>query len=207
MEPFYVAGFVMTITALILGITVHEWAHAITADRLGDDTPRRQGRVTLWPLAHLDPIGTVFMIVTALLGYGVGWGRPVETNPANYQSHVRLRLFLVTLAGPFSNLVLAVIFALLYRSGVFPHDDAFQAWTLEITRINALLCLFNLLPLYPLDGSRLLGHSLPEDMAEPYWRFMRTFGFMLFILFAMTSLTGRVLTPAVTALMRVLVGT
>src|SRR5882724_11393502 len=107
MEGFdsrWVAWFIMSLTTLILAITVHEFAHAIVADKLGDTTPRSQGRVTLWPLAHLDPIGTVLMIATLIFGFGIGWGRPVQTDSSQYRINRRLGMALVAVAGPITNI-------------------------------------------------------------------------------------------------------
>src|SRR5687768_8084188 len=113
LEDFNISIFLMTMLALVLAITVHEFSHAIAADRLGDHTPRSQGRVTLSPLAHLDPMGSIFMVVSALVGFGVGWGRPVLTNPNNYRINRRIADSLVAFAGPLSNLVLAALFSIL----------------------------------------------------------------------------------------------
>ena len=154
MEHRDIAVIIMTITALILAITVHEWAHAITADLLGDDTPRRQGRVTLWPLAHLDPIGTICMIATVIFGVGLGWGKPVESDPNRYRINWRLGWAMVAGAGPFSNLILAVVFGTLLRTHLL-QDDMFTIWTEQIVLVNISLFLFNLLPIYPLDGGQV----------------------------------------------------
>lgn len=196
MQEFNLAHFVMTISALILAITVHEWAHAITADKLGDDTPRSQGRVTLWPLAHLDPLGTILMIVTTIVGVGFGWGRPVLTNPLNYKINPRIADSLVSVAGPLSNLFLAAFFAFLLRLGVIG-DEAFVVWTERIILINIVLLLFNLLPIYPLDGSHLFANALPVPMAERYRLFMTQFGFFLFLAVMMSGVTTTILMPAV----------
>src|SRR5919205_3424864 len=108
MEGFDVSRFLMFLVAIVLGITVHEFAHAWTADRLGDDVPRSQGRVTLSPLAHLDPLGSFFMLASYFAGMGIGWGRPVQTNPNNYRKiDRRLGHSLVTIAGPVSNVIVA----------------------------------------------------------------------------------------------------
>jgi Zn-dependent protease len=186
MQHFDIAEFVMIMTALLLGVTVHEWAHAFTADRLGDDTPRLQGRVTLWPPAHLDPFGTILMIVSTVLGFGIGWGKPVQTDPRKYTIDRRVGDSLVSFAGPLSNLVIATVFALLLRTHILPPDDAFTVWSKIIVLINATLFVFNLIPIYPLDGSHLLANALPPNMANAFRRFGAQFGWIIFILLIMS---------------------
>lgn len=205
MSGFNFALFVMSISALILGITVHEWSHAIVADKLGDDTPRRQGRVTLWPLAHLDPVGTLLMVVSALVGFGIGWGRPVQTDPRNYRINRRIADSLVSFAGPLSNLVIAAVFALLLRSGLV-RDEAFLAWAIVTVSVNIFLFLFNLLPIFPLDGSHLLANALSPSIAEKYRDFMMRYGIFLFIGLVMFGKLSVLLTPAHDTIYRLLLG-
>lgn len=207
MEGFDVSRFLMFLLAIVLGITVHEFAHAWTADRLGDEVPRSQGRVTLSPLAHLDPLGSLFMLVSYFAGMGIGWGRPVQTNPNNYQKiDRRLGHSLVTVAGPVSNLILALLFALVLRSGVIPPGDAYDVLVLRIVWINLLLFFFNLIPLYPLDGAHLLANALPRSLAEGYYRFMAQWGILVFLLLAMTGLLGDLIGPPAVRLFILLTG-
>jgi Zn-dependent protease len=206
MEGFNISSFVMTITALILGITVHEAAHAVVADRLGDTTPRSQGRVTLWPLAHLDPIGTIFMVMTVLTGFGIGWGKPVLTNPNLYKINMRVADSLVAVAGPISNLILALIFSGLLRLNVFPEGDPFQMWALIIVLVNASLFVFNLLPIYPLDGSHLLANALPPQMGEAYRRIMMQYGLFIFLGLLLLQVPRLLMAPAIGAMVKFLVG-
>jgi Zn-dependent protease len=163
----------------------HEFAHAWVATRLGDDTPRLQGRVTLNPLAHVDWIGTVFLpFVSVISGAGfLGWGKPVMTNPMNFKGW-RRDILLVALAGPGSNIILAVIAALL--AALLPRDMA------EIAAyacfLSLYLAFFNLVPVPPLDGSRiwLLSPSL-----QPVYETLGRFGFLgIMLLFYMTNLGG-----------------
>ena len=206
MENFNLSVFLMLMVALVLGITVHEFAHAITADRLGDPTPRSQGRVTLSPLAHLDPVGTLFMAVSAVIGFGIGWGRPVQTNPNNYTINRRLGHALVSFAGPFSNMVLAVLFAMLVRANVFPPGDAYAELVLRIVVVNVLLFFFNLIPLYPLDGSHLLANALPPPLMEGYYRFMAQWGFLLFLGLALSGVLGSIIWPPASFVIAFLIG-
>src|SRR4051812_20105175 len=117
-SDFDLQRFVIRMAVVVIAITIHEFAHAITADRLGDPTPRRQGRLTLFPTDHLDPIGTIMMVVSALSGYGFGWGKPVQTNPLNFRKPIRDGA-IVAIAGPISNILQALVFAVIihFRGG------------------------------------------------------------------------------------------
>jgi Zn-dependent protease len=156
-----------TLVAFVVGITVHEFCHAWTALMLGDDTARRQGRVTLNPLAHLDPIGTLGMLMIAVLGFGIGWGRPVPVNPGRLRGRQR-GMAVTALAGPLSNVVLATLFAVPYRFGggvaVPPFVDVLLQ---QLVVVNILLAAFNLIPIPPLDGLKILTGLLP-DFWYPY---------------------------------------
>jgi Zn-dependent protease len=148
---------------LVIALTVHELAHAWSADQLGDDTPRAAGRLTLNPLAHLDPLGSLMLLV-----FGFGWARPVPVNPYALTRRTPAGLMLVSIAGPFSNLLLAIVAALPFRAGwlrpvysgegLLPSPSAFL---LEFIFINLILMLFNLIPLAPLDGEKVASYLLP----------------------------------------------
>lgn len=151
---------VAVLIAFLIGITVHECAHAWTALRLGDDTAQRLGRVTLNPLAHLDPIGTIGLLLIIVFGFGIGWGRPVPVNPARLRWHQR-GMALVALAGPVSNILLALLGALVLRFGV--SLPTFAALVLHaFIQVNLLLASFNLIPIPPLDGLKILLGILPR---------------------------------------------
>jgi Zn-dependent protease len=151
-------GILASLAGLLLAITVHECAHAWAADRLGDPTARLAGRVSLNPLRHLDPLGTVMMVMTVLTGFGIGWGKPVPITPYRLRYGTRLGSGLVALAGPASNLLLATILGLALRLvAVYLPDWLCVFWYLAVF-INVLIAFFNLLPIPPLDGySVLLG--------------------------------------------------
>lgn len=171
----------MQIFAFVLCITVHEFAHAFTAYRLGDPTPKRQGRVTLNPLDHLDPLGTLMLILMVITGArGIGWGRAVQVNPANFE-HPRRDLMLVAAAGPFSNLVLALLIAGVLRLGFVPMTPSLLEFLAIMVYMNIGLMFFNLIPIAPLDGSKILAGLLPADAAYRYEMAMFRFGPILLL--------------------------
>ena len=160
--------------AFVVAITIHEFLHAWVADRLGDSTPRREGRVTLNPLRHLDPMGTVLL---ALVGFG--WGRPVIVNPLNFAIGPRTGMALVAVAGPLSNVALALALAPVARtfagSGADPLTEAMGLILVLTVQVNVLLAIFNLIPIPPLDGFAVLVGIVPSEMAYQLDR-LRTFG-------------------------------
>ena len=156
---------ILTIVILIMSVVFHELAHGYMADWLGDSTARRQGRLTINPLRHLDPIGSVLVpLVTSLMGFTFGWAKPVEYNPHNLKDR-RTGELLIAVAGPASNLLIALIFGLVIRFAVSMHSIASVAFvelSAYIVTINIVLALFNLIPLPPLDGSKILFALLPR---------------------------------------------
>ncbi len=169
---------------VLLSLTVHEWAHAWTALRLGDDTAKMLGRVSLNPLDHIDPVGTLLL---PLLGVPFGWAKPVPVNPSRFRTSVRMStgMLLVAAAGPISNLILAAIgcAALAIFSRIAnPTDHAtisLQTYTAVMTLIqsfiiiNIILALFNLLPIPPLDGSRIADALMPDSLRSLWDSFVR----------------------------------
>jgi Zn-dependent protease len=167
--------FFVLFPSLLLSLSFHEFAHAWVADRLGDPTPRYQGRVTLDPRAHLDPLGVLALLLTRF-----GWGRPVEFDPYNLKNPVRDSA-LIALAGPASNLSIAVVLSLIIRTGLLPNLWWLQTFDLVLT-INIVLAVFNLVPVHPLDGSRILTALLPASTAHEYEEFMRRYGLFVLLL-------------------------
>lgn len=188
-------GFLMQIVAglpgLIIAMTVHEYAHAVTAVMLGDPTPRMQGRLTLNPSAHIDPIGLLMLFLVRF-----GWAKPVMVNPYNFK-HPRRDDILVSLAGPFSNLLTAfitlVIMVILLESGVHMTQGMHTVFSL-ILIYNINFAIFNMLPIPPLDGSQVLRQLLPYELAQKY-REIERYSFLILIVFLMTPILGDILVP------------
>ncbi len=171
------ATFVMWLLAVVIAITVHEFAHAWRAKIAGDPTPVREGRVTLNPLVHLDPIGTLMLLV-----FGLGWGRPVHTNPMYYRRG-RWDSLMVSAWGPLANIITAALFAVPFRLGLAAgREDLFSA----IILINLLLAFFNLLPVEPLDGSHVVESLLPPHKAMAYHSFMQRYGILILLAIILT---------------------
>lgn len=199
--------FVFEALALLLAITIHEFAHAYAADRLGDPTPRLMGRVTLNPLAHLDPIGTLMILFAPF-----GWGKPVQFDPFNLRNP-RRDAAIISIAGPASNLALALVAAillrimLLFQSQLLSHASAqaqtitiFIAALLEILIVkNIILAIFNLIPIHPLDGFKIVGGLLSHTQARDWYSLERYGIFFLLMLilplFNGTAAISFILTP------------
>jgi Zn-dependent protease len=160
-------------------ITLHEYGHAKSADAAGDPTPRAYGRVTLNPFAHFDPIGAIMICILIISGFGLGWGKPVPTNPARMQNP-RWDSFMSVLWGPLTNLILAVVFALLLRF-VAPSLDSmfFSQFCFIGVTVNIGLFLFNLIPIGPLDGHWLVGLLLPEPLGARFLIWSRQQGTLI----------------------------
>jgi len=168
---------------LVIAFTVHEFAHAWSADRLGDDTPRLAGRLTLNPLRHLDPIGSLLLLVA-----GFGWAKPVPINPYALQRRTPAGMMLVSAAGPLSNLGLAILAAFPFQAGLIRAEFVANPLLPSLTGllqtfifINLILLFFNLIPIAPLDGEKVLAFFLPRGGQEVLMR-IRPYGPMILIL-------------------------
>ncbi|HLE49601.1 MAG TPA: site-2 protease family protein [Patescibacteria group bacterium] len=185
---------------LIIAITVHEFAHALLADRLGDPTPRSQGRLTLNPLAHLDPVGTLMLLL-----FRFGWGKPVIFDPYNL-AHPRRDAGIISLAGPASNILLATILALSLR--FLPLPQLLSPFFYITILLNITLAVFNLIPVYPLDGEKILAALLPRDLAYEYQAVMSRYGTIILIFLILpvfgTSPIISLISPTITFLSRLL---
>jgi Zn-dependent protease len=156
MLGFDLARFAAIIVAVLVAIDVHECCHAWMADRLGDPTARSLGRISLNPLVHLDPLGTLMIFLTAITGFGIGWGKPVPVDPYRLRSGPMTGMGIVSLAGPAANLTTAAVLAIPFRLG----EAALPGTALEllfvIAMVNIGLAIFNLIPVPPLDGYGVL---------------------------------------------------
>lgn len=171
--------------ALLAAVTVHEYAHAYVADRLGDPTPRAAGRLTLNPLAHLDLVGTVLILLV-----GFGWAKPVPITPTNFRNW-RRDTVIVAAAGPLANVTLLFALGIPFKLGLMHayalEAGAISAVLLTMMRINAMLAVFNLIPIPPLDGSKILLGVLPPAQAVGYARVQVYGPFLLLFLLMFTS--------------------
>ena len=166
-------AFLMSLLAIIAAISIHEFSHAWAADKLGDPTPRLQGRLTLNPKAHLDPIGTLMLIL-----FRFGWGKPVMFDPFNLKNP-RRDAMLIGLAGPASNLISAAAAALVMR--LMGPMSLMGLMLTPFIVISVVLAVFNLVPVHPLDGGKIIAGLLPREMAKEFEAVMRTWGTMILI--------------------------
>jgi Zn-dependent protease len=183
-------AYALTQVLLLWILTVpHEFSHAWVAERLGDDTPRREGRVTLYPLAHIDWIGTALLpFLTSLIGGGfLGWGKPVRSDPNKLRGGLN-GLALVALAGPASNVVLAVILAVFARAT--SHSPGVADFFARGVRLSLYLAILNMLPIPPLDGSKLL---LAARVPPSIYAELARFGFVLLIVVVSYTSLGRMM--------------
>ncbi|MBN2556782.1 MAG: site-2 protease family protein [Anaerolineales bacterium] len=199
---------------LIIAFTVHEFAHAWTAHQLGDDTPRYRGRLTLNPLAHLDPLGTLMLLFA-----GFGWAKPVEVNPYALRRKTPAGMMFVAAAGPLSNLMLALLASIPFQLGLVALPLLGQTSTflpslseflIEFIWINLILLFFNLLPIYPLDGEKVAEYFLPPEGQDflyrirPYSMYI-LFGLILFLPYIGIDIMGWLISWPAEQIIRLLI--
>jgi len=199
--------FVIYLSSLLVAITIHEFSHAWAADYLGDPTPRLQGRLKLNPLVHIDNIGMLL-----LLFFGFGWGKPVEFDPYNLKNPRRDAAW-ISIAGPSSNFILAIVLSLLIRLFIVLQLNFLtiigSIVFIPMIRMNIILGIFNLLPINPMDGFKIVGGILSEEKARE-WYSLQRYGMIFLILlifpiFGGHSMLDSILTPAVSFLFNLLV--
>jgi Zn-dependent protease len=190
-----IQGLLLGIPAILIAITFHEYAHGKMAAILGDPTPKMQGRLSLNPVKHLDVLGSLMLLVA-----GFGWAKPVQVNPYYFNDQSK-GMMLVALAGPLMNIVLAYFAAVvLHRveNGYLAHFLSYLLW------FNAMLAVFNLIPVPPLDGSKILAGILPRPMAQSIYS-LESYGPLILLVLLATGLIGRILGPAVEGLINIIV--
>ena len=190
------------VVALLVGLTFHEFSHALTADRLGDHRPRAMGRLTLNPIAHVDPIGALMLVVA-----GFGWAKPVMVNPAALRGG-RRSMALVAFAGPIANVVVAIGFAVVFRVMTLVGVDSgfFLNLVALIVQLNILLAIFNLIPIPPLDGYNVLLAYLPPRQAVTIQRYAPYGIIVLLLLIFLPGSPLRALLAMAAPITRVLIG-
>ena len=195
-------SLILSIPAVLLAITVHEFGHAFAAYKLGDDTPVRQGRLSLNPFDHVDPLG-----LAMLLFAHIGWGKPVEIDPRNYNRNISVEKAdaIVSFAGPLMNFITAIIFSLIYCAIIKFAGIAFTltnvgtiviAIILSIVTMNIGLGVFNLLPLPPLDGSKIIMPLLPNNAKTWFINNQQIF-YIIFLIIWITGIAGRLISPLI----------
>lgn len=178
------AAFTLIFGGIIIAIGIHEFSHCYVADRLGDPTPRALGRLTLNPLAHLDPLGTLTILITGLFG----WGKPAPFDPYNLKNPKK-DTALIALAGPASNVILAFLLALILRLATVP--TSVSMILLGLISLNINLALFNLLPIPPLDGSKVLSTFLSHEHGTRLQSFAGQNSLLLVLFFILPIFAGR----------------
>ncbi|HEY5601142.1 MAG TPA: site-2 protease family protein [Patescibacteria group bacterium] len=178
--------FLLFAVGVIIAITVHEFAHAASAEKLGDPTAKVHNRVSLNPLNHLDPIGTLLIFLV-----GFGWGKPTPFDPYNLKNPKKDSA-IISLAGPASNLILAVLFTIPFWIGAILQNSfltSFSELLSPIVRINIILAIFNLIPIHPLDGFKILGGFLPREWYND-WMATERYGIILLIALLFIPIAG-----------------
>ena len=191
---------ILLLPAIVIGLSMHEFAHAAVAYKLGDNTPKLQGRVTINPMAHIDWVGLV-----ALFFCGFGWGQPVQINPYNFKNRRRDEL-LVAVAGVAMNLVIAALFTVVAKLVFVATGPAWLSGTtlgsgilkilIYIVKINIVLMIFNLIPVPPLDGFNIIANIFGFAQTETYWRIYR-YGNWILVAIIIFGVTGYVISPCV----------
>ena len=202
-NPMELVNLLLTVPGVLIAITFHEFAHAYAADKLGDDTPRMEGRLSLNPLSHLDPIGSIMLLFA-----GFGWGKPVHVNPRNYKRTMSMDKAdaIVAIAGPVMNFILAIIFTLIYCAiykfvgiGVITSSSIgsiLMTMLLYTISINVGLGVFNLIPLPPLDGSKVIKPFLSFNAKNWFENNEQTFE-LIFVILWIFNILSKIVSPLI----------
>ncbi len=205
-------GITWSIPAILVAITVHEYAHGFVANYFGDPTAKLAGRLTLNPIAHLDPVGTIMLFI-----FRIGWAKPVPVNYSNF-NNPRKDMIKVSLAGPLANIITALLFSLLLRTSnlifqkvifnSFFYFRLAQGWfTLLHTGIfiNIALAFFNLIPISPLDGHHIVSGLLPKHLAHTYDKINQTYGMLIILFLFFSGIIRRIILPIVDYFYRIFI--
>lgn len=195
------SGLLVALPVILISLTIHEFAHAWAANRLGDPTARLSGRLTLDPIAHIDPFGLLMLVFARW-----GWAKPVPVNPLNFR-RPRQGMLYVSLAGPVSNVILATLAYIAWyitrRYGVLT-SGFFGDFLAQLFGINLVLASFNLIPIPPLDGSKILAGLLPDRGAAFVWR-IEPYGQFILIALILTNIIGFILDPLISGLRSIII--
>lgn len=204
-------SLILSIPAVLLAITVHEFGHAFAAYKLGDDTPLRQGRLTLNPMDHVDPLG-----IAMLLFAHIGWGKPVQVNPRNYNRNITVEKAdaIVSFAGPLMNFITAIVFAVIYCALIKFAGIAFLTSNIgyivisiiaSVVTLNIGLGVFNMIPLPPLDGSKIFLPILPHNAKFWFIQHEHTF-YIVFLIIWITGIAGNIISPIISQITQWILG-
>lgn len=205
---FDIQQSLMIILVLAIAIPIHEFAHALSAVNNGDDGPRRDGRLTIFPWDHFDLFGAFFCILSSITGFGLGWGRPVLVNP-HYLRDAKWGMCKIAAWGPFSNFLLALGASLMIRFGLLSGADAgVIQFFLIFIQVNLALMLFNLIPIGPLDGAKIVVPFLPDNQAYAFTQFQERYGMLLLfgLIFLGRGVLGMIIGYPMVALMNLMLG-
>lgn len=200
MHDLNTIDYLAFIPIILFSLSIHEFAHGYVADRLGDNTPRWFGRLSLNPLTHIDPIGMLVLLLTRRFG----WAKPVPINPRNFSDPVRGSV-LVSIAGPLSNLSLAIIIALPFRFGFIKNYTNITAILINSIYLNIGLAIFNLIPLPPLDGSKILAGILSPKYYSSFSK-LEKYGSILLVLLMFSGGISTILSPIVQLVFKYIIG-
>ncbi|PLX65762.1 MAG: site-2 protease family protein [Denitrovibrio sp.] len=205
----YVRFLTLAIVPFLLAVTVHEFSHGLSAYMLGDDTAKRAGRLTLNPIAHIDPVGILFLVITRLFG----WAKPVPVNFGNLHKNRKYGPAIVSVSGPVSNLLLAIVSAVIvhlmagmqFAEGSTGMKIAVPLYNMAIlsVRINVALFIFNLLPIPPLDGGRIVQSLLPYNQAVAFSK-IEKYGFIILIVLFLTRTIDVIILPIMNFVLKIL---
>ena len=198
LRAFTLEFFLYTLPAIILALSFHELAHGYAAYKLGDITAKNDGRLSLNPLKHLDPIGLIAIVLV-----GMGWAKPVMVNPNNLRNPKK-DMAIISMAGPLANILLSIIFFIIHLFLIYNYNAPrfLSSFVVAGRDINLVLAIFNLLPIPPLDGSKVLGSLLPDHIYYKVVMYNPMAGMAILVVLMFTGVLGQIIIPGVSAMVR-----